>query len=287
MQDSHAHLSTQPLYNYLDQSLENFVQKGGKYILNIASDIESSYKVIEVYKKYEKQYPGLIQNSIGIHPEQFYPENKLKRENTEILKEILENNKNIVHAIGETGLQYYNLLNRSDVEFDEKEETIELQKESFRAHIHLAMENNLPICIHIREEKDSNYCTKDTLEIVTTEGKLNLKGVMHSYVGEEKFLQNFLELGFYIGFNGILTYKSGENVRELLKKTPMERILLETDAPYLPTQKVRSDKKNSIRFGQPIDIYEIAQTVAEIKDISIEKVLKNTTENYKSLFNIS
>lgn len=286
MHDSHVHLTTQPLLDYLERALENFVNQGGKYILNCANDLESSFEVLDIFENYKLKYPNLIQNSIGIHPEAFHPDNKEKDVYDQIahLKEILKNNHKNIHSIGETGLEYYNLLNRSDIDFDKREEAIENQKTSLREHIKLALEYNLPMTIHSRDEKDSDFCTKEIINIITTEGKVTLRGAMHSYVGEQKYLDQILELKLCIGFNGILTYKSGDNVRELVKKTPIENILLETDAPFLPPQSVRADKKKAIRFGQPADILEIAKAVAEIKNIKIEKVFKITNENYERLF---
>lgn len=289
MHDSHIHLTTQPLFDYIEQALENFTTQGGKYLLSCAYDIESSLQVIEIFQKYKTKYPNLIQNAIGIHPEEYHPDNnrfnyKKTLEKISSLKKILEENKKNIHAIGETGLEYYNLLNRNDIDFKKREETIEAQKLSFREHIKIALENNLPMTIHSRDEKDSDYCTKDIVNIIATEGKINLKGAMHSYVGKQEYLNQILELGLYIGFNGILTYKSGDSVRELLRKTPMEKILLETDAPFLPPQKVRKDKKNPIKFGQPADVIEVAKVIAEIKNVEIEKVFKITNENYEHLF---
>ncbi len=289
MHDSHVHLTTQPLYGYTSQALENFAQGGGKYLLSCSYDIESSHLAIDIANEYKKKYPKLIQTSIGIHPEQYHPENnKINYENNlediKQLKDILENNIKIIFGIGETGLEYYNLLNRNDIDFEKREKSIEIQKTSFREHIKLALEYDLPMTIHTRDEKDSDYCTKDIVNIITSEGKLKLKGAMHSYVGDDKYLNDILDLGLYIGYNGILTYKSGENVRELLKKTPIERILIETDAPFLPPQKIRADKKRAIKFGQPIDVIEVAKVISEIKNLPLEKVFKITTENYEHLF---
>ncbi len=289
MHDSHIHLTTQPLYDYREQALENFVKNGGKNLLSCSYDIESAFQVLEIAQEYKSKYPNLIQNAIGIHPEGYHPEEKnaeyeIAEKNIKTLEEILEKNKEQIHAIGETGLEYYNLLDRNDIPFQEREKSIEIQKVSFREHIRIAQENNLPMTIHTRDEKDSDFCTQDTVNILASEGKLKIRGSMHSYVGQEKFLKQFLELGLYIGYNGILTYKSGENVRELLKKTPIEKILLETDAPFLPPQKVRANKKSTIKFGQPVDIIEIAKAVAEIKGLEIEKVFEITNENYEHLF---
>jgi TatD DNase family protein len=286
MHDSHVHLTTQPLFDYKERALENFVNQNGKYLLNCAYDLESSLQVLEVYEKYKLKYPSVIQNAVGLHSEEFHPDNKYKNVEDKIsqLKRILEKNSNNIHAIGETGLEYYNLLNRSDINFEKKEKCIEDQKTSLREHIRLALKYNLPMTIHSRDEKDSDFCTKDIVNIITTEGKVSLKGAMHSYVGPEKYLRQILELGLYVGFNGILTYKSGDNVRELLKKTPIERILIETDAPFLPPQSVRSDKKRTIKFGQPADVQEVAKVIAQIKGLKIEKVWEITTANYERLF---
>lgn len=286
MHDSHIHLTTQPLFDYKDQALESFVQNEGKYLLNCAYNIESSVQVIEIFQKYKNKYPHLIQNALGIHPEEFHPENKTQNVQNQIeqLKDIIRENIKNIHAIGETGLEYYNLLNRNDIDFEKREEAIENQKTSFREHIKIALEYNLPMTIHSRDEKNSDICTKDLINIIATEGKVSLKGAMHSYAGDEKFLQDILDLNLYIGFNAIITYKNGENVRELLKKTPIDRILLETDAPFLPTDSVRKNKKATIRFGQPTDIMEIAKTVADIKNLKQEEVFKITNENYEHLF---
>ncbi len=286
MHDSHVHLTTQPLLGYQQRALENFVNQGGKYLLSCANDLESSYQVLDIFENNNVKYPNLIQNSVGIHPEIFHPDNKEKDVLDQIghLREILKNNHTKIHSIGETGLEYYNLLNRNDIDFERREEAIEKQKTSLREHIKLALDYNLPMSIHTRDEKDSDFCTKEIINIIATEGRVTLKGVMHSYVGDQKYLNQILDLKFYIGFNGILTYKSGDNVRELLKKTPIENILLETDAPFLPPQSVRADKKRTIKFGQPSDITEIAKVVSEIKNLEIKKVFDITNENYECLF---
>ncbi len=288
MHDSHVHFTTQPLLDYTAQALENFYQKKGTHLLSCAYDIESSLQVIEIFSKYSHKYPNLIQNAIGIHPEEYHPDNNINYEkavdNIKQLTNILNNNKEIIHAIGETGLEYYNLLNRQDIDFQKRDEAIETQKYSFREHIQIALENNLPMTIHTRDEKDSDYCTKDIVNIIASEGKTNLRAAMHSYTGTKQYLDQILELGLYIGYNAILTYKSGTNVREILKQTPLEKILIETDAPFLPPQSVRQNKKNTIKFGQPADVTEIAQAIAEIKGVNLKEVWEVTNQNYANLF---
>lgn len=284
MQDAHIHLTTQPLYDYREHSLHNYVKKGGKYILNTSNCLETCYKALEIHKEFKHRYPNLIQSSLGIHPEKFFEKQTDVSIQIKELRKVVNENIKDIHAIGECGLEYHNLLNQHGLEFKEKEEIIEKQKAAFREQINIAKENNLPMTIHTRDEKDSDYCTQDMLHILVSEGNMNLRGCMHCYVGNKKFLKDFLDIGLYIGFNAIITYKSGINVRELVKKTPTEKILLETDAPFLPTQNTRKDKKRVINFGQPEDILEIAKAVGEIKGLQTEEVIEITTNNYKNLF---
>ncbi|MBU1119936.1 TatD family hydrolase, partial [Patescibacteria group bacterium] len=110
-------------------------------------------------------------------------------------------------------------------------------------------------------------------------------GSFHSYTGDISFIEDILALGFYVGFNAIITYPSGENVREILKDVPLERILFETDGPLLPPQSVRKNKKIKEKFGQPADVREIMEVAAEIKGVSMEKLESITDENYTTLFN--
>lgn len=290
MHDSHTHLTIEPLYNYREQALDNFVKNGGKYLLNTSNNIESSYKVIDIHKEFQNKYPKLIQNAIGIHPQEFKNHHFFSKEYEDVkklineLREIHKKNKSCVYAIGECGLEYHDLMDRNDLEFSEEEKIIEIQKMAFREQIKLANDNKLPITIHARDEINSDYCIKEMREILITEGEMQTKGCMHCYAGGEKYLQDFLDMGLYIGFNAILTYKSGQNIRDTLAKTPLEKVLLETDAPFLPTDNVRKDKKRNINFGQPSDTLEIAQVVSEIKNTELEKVLDVTNQNYEKIF---
>jgi len=138
--------------------------------------------------------------------------------------------------------------------------------------------------IHARDMNGYTECLEDVLRIVAQEGRGQLKGSFHSYTGNLDFLTDILDMGFYIGFNGIITYKSGENVRDILKEVPLERILFETDGPFLPPQSVRKDKKIKEKYAQPKDIKEIMQTACEVKNITYEKMERVTDENYERLF---
>lgn len=292
MNDSHIHFTTSPLKEVASQAVEEFISKGGKKILNVAYDMESIREVLSFYTQYNHKYPSVLQNAFGIHPEIFNPDTTFNRiETHENLKKTLnqyetfiEQNLKNTHAIGETGLEYYHLLDRHDISQEEKETCIELQKSSLRKHIEIAKKNNLPMTIHIRDEHGYTFCFQDAFSIFAEEGKGMIKACLHSYTGDLQFLKDFLDLGFYIGYNAIITYKSGENVREALKETPLERILLETDAPFLPPQSIRSDRKSIRKYAAPVDILEIAKTVSEIKGISLPDVLTASLQNHNNLF---
>jgi TatD DNase family protein len=140
--------------------------------------------------------------------------------------------------------------------------------------------------IHARELNAKNDCVNDTLKILAEEGKGKIKGVFHSYTGTQEGLKMILDMGFFIGFNAILTYPSGKNVRELLKNTPTDRILFETDGPFLPTQKIRRNNKAKLPFGKPSDVREILEVAADIKGISSKRLEDETDKNFELIFNI-
>jgi TatD DNase family protein len=293
MNDAHTHLTTSPLKEVAPRAVEEFISKGGKKLMNVAYDMESIREVLSFYNEYDHKFPNVLQNAFGIHPEIFNPDTTFNRiENHEDLQKLLNKfeeyvNQNLsrTHAIGETGLEYYHLLDRHDIQQEEKETCIELQKASLRKHIEIAKKNNLPMTIHIRDEQGYTLCFQDAFGIFADEGKGVVKACLHSYTGDLQFLKDFLDLGFYIGYNAIITYKSGENVRQALKETPMERILLETDAPFLPPQSIRSDRKSIRKYATPVDILEIAKMVADIKNLSLPEVLNTSLQNHKELFN--
>lgn len=160
----------------------------------------------------------------------------------------------------------------------------QVQKESFRVHIKLAKENNLPLSIHARELPDKTDCINDVLELVAKNGKGLVNGSFHSYTGELSLVSDILDLGFCIGFNAIITYPSGENVREILKKVPNDRILFETDGPFLAVQSIRKDKKALIRYGRSAQIKEIIEIAAEIKNMPAQKLEDISDENYERVF---
>jgi len=291
MHDSHIHLALEPLESKIDIVIENFLELGGKYILTQGTDIVDFKSTLDIAKK----YPNIIQVALGLHPT-FFEEftiqkginknltakiEKYVKEFEEIFKKEIKN----ISAVGETGLDYYQINLEKNIPKDIKEEILQIQNDSFKNHILLAMENNLPVSIHARDIQGKNSCVKDVISMVAEMGKGTLRGSFHSYTGDIQYVDQILDLGFHIGFNAIITYNNGEDVREIFKKTPVERILFETDGPFLPPQSVRKNNKIKEKFAQPSDIKEIMEVAAEVKDVSFEYLERVTDENYSNLFN--
>jgi TatD DNase family protein len=280
----------EPLKSSLPKIVDTFLEKGGKYILTQSTDLED----IDTSLELGKQYPNTIGVGLGLHPT-FFEENTVDKGRTDnVYNEgkkllttfvtILEKKIPSITAIGETGLDYYQIDLQKDISPELKKEIKDIQKESFRKHVQIAVENNLPLSIHARDINGKNECVEDVITIVAEEGKGLARGCFHSYTGDIKYIQPILDLGFCIGFNGIITYKSGEDVREILKKTPIDRIIFETDGPFLPPQSVRKNKKIKNKFAQPGDIKEIIEVAAEVKNISSEELEREADKNYESVF---
>ena len=290
MHDSHIHLNLCPLQENIEQVINDFQKENGKHILTQSTDLLDYRENLDI----SKRYSDIVQLALGLHPTVFeeytVQRNIFKDIQKKSLKmiadfeDIFEKNILAISAVGETGLDYYQFNNDQTVDEDIKEELCEIQEMSFTKHIQLALKHNLPMSIHARDMNGSTECLEDVLRIVAQEGRGQLKGSFHSYTGNLDLLADILDMGFYIGLNGIITSKSGENVRDILKEVPLERILFETDGPFLPPQSVRKDKKIKEKYAQPKDIKEIMQTACEVKNITYEKMERVTDENYERLF---
>ncbi|MCK9368366.1 TatD family hydrolase [Candidatus Dojkabacteria bacterium] len=286
MHDSHAHLTQQPLKDRVVDHIKEFKDNGGKYILNASFNIESINEVIEQSITFEKIFPKTVFTAIGIHPIDIflYEGNKKRKKlsnDLNCLAETLKNHRKRIYCIGETGLDYHYIAN---IGFDEKEETMELQKISFKKHCELALAENLPMTIHCRDVEGSTNAVIDALKILCEVGHGTIRGCFHSFTGEQEGLKEILNHGFYVGFNGIVTYPKAENVRELLYNTPLERILIETDCPDLPPQRIRSNKKAEIKYCTPRNADEIYEKISEVKEIKLDKLIEKANENFECLF---
>ncbi len=251
MIDSHCHLDHEPLLSNLDDIIQRSKNIGIKKILTISTSIESFSRVKEIVKKDE-----IIYGTIGIHP---HEADKNKVDSVFFIKNLKENKKII--GVGETGLDFY-------YENSDREKQIE----SFRIHIDAALENNIPLIIHSRNADEKIF------EILNDYKNKNLKILMHCFTGSQQFAKKLLNLNAYFSASGIITFKNSEELQKTFKFLPLERILIETDSPFLAPVPNRG-KKN-----EPSFLNFTAEKLAEIKGIEKTKLEKITTENFDNLF---
>jgi TatD DNase family protein len=245
-------------------------------IVEVGNNRESSIKAVELAKK----HPDKIRATVGCHPHHW------EEFNYEFFKNLAENLE--VAAIGECGLDYavfareqserlQKRASRQSAGLSQKVESIKnFQKDIFIEHIKLAKEVSKPLMIHCREAFD------DLMEILNSKsplvGELNsLPGILHFFTGTLENAKQFLEMGFYFTFNGLITFN--RDFDEIIKYIPLDRILLETDAPYVAPLPYRG------RRNEPVYIVETAKKMAEIKGVSFEKISGQTTENAMKIFN--
>ena len=303
--DSHAHLN----FSSFEKEYKEIVAdclKNKIGVLNIGSQFDTSKRAIEIANEFPNQN---IFASIGIHPihlsQTEFDEEEIKfksREenfNSEKYQSLINQDKNKkIIAIGEIGLDYFHIPEDSDIN-----EVKEKQKQGLISQIKFAQKNNLPIILHARGSQPTRNDSQakhsdsggenpqdaylDLLEIINKDaprrvstGTEHTKGVLHCFGSNLEIAKKFIDLGFYIGFTGIITFKnkSVSELQNVVKEIPLEKILIETDAPYLTPEPHRG-KKN-----QPQYVKHVAEKVAELKNLSFEKVVQQTTQNFKNLF---
>lgn len=259
--DTHAHLNFKDytdLDDVIKRSLDNNVEK----IICVSSNLADSLKAVEIAKKYKAN----VYAAVGIHPQCTDPENKdsIKIQLEKLEKLILEN-KEVVVAVGECGLDF------TEVEEGERKRSIEEQEELFWGQIGLVKKYNLPILLHFNKAHD--YFLDKYLNLK------NMKSVFHCYVGGKKRLKQFIDFeNFMFGVTGLVTYDEG--VGQVVKEIPMNRLVLETDCPFLAPLPHRGER------NEPAYIPLIAQKVAELKGVSLEEVSRQTSENVGKIFGI-
>lgn len=284
-----------PIKENLETDIQEFIDSNGKKILAQTTDITDYQDTLDMYLSLQNRFPNIIDFALGIHPSRF--EDGLAKNNLDgvdlfkyaqkqfdIYEEIFNKNIDIITAIGECGLDYYGMYEYNQFTEKQREELKEVQRRIFTKLCILAVEHDLPMSIHARGVNGDNNCVKDTLSILAKEGKGTLRGTFHSYTGDKKMLEKILNLGMYVGFNAIITYPSGENVREILKACPLDRMLFETDGPFLPTQSVRKQKNSKKKYGRPVLIKEIMEKASELINEPYEKVEEISDNNYLTLF---
>lgn len=251
--DSHAHYDDEAFDKDRDELIEDLHKNGVIGILNCASSYKSIDKVCEIANKWD-----FIYGALGIHPE------NADEFNNDVLNEIREkikSNKKII-AVGEIGLDYY---------WDENPPR-EVQKEVFRKHMELAKELNLPVVIHDRDaHEDTLNIMKEYPEVI---------GTVHCFSGSVEFAKECLKLGYYIGITGVITFKNAKKLVQVVKEVPLDRLLVETDCPYMAPEPNRGKRNKSdyIEF--------IIEKIAEIKEIDPKQLNIKVNENFARLTNL-
>jgi len=249
--DTHCHLDFPEFNPDRNEVIRRAKEQGINHIINIGSSLEGSKKSLELSQQYD-----FIWATVGLHP---HEADRFDEKTQDALEELAKKDK--VVAIGEIGLDYYKNYSKA-----------ENQKPLFISLVKLAKDLGLPVVIHNRQAQD------DTLKILKE--AMPQKAVVHCFSGDEMFLKECLDLGFFISFTCNITYKKADNLKKLVKITPLNRLLLETDAPFLPPEGFRG------RRNEPLYVKYLAQEIATIKELSIDEVAAVTTDNAKQFFNI-
>lgn len=251
--DSHCHLN---MIEGTDspEGLEALLQlardAGVSHMLCVSVDLETYPRVLEIARAHDNVFA-----SVGVHPNHSDGREPTVQE----LVEMAADPK--VVAIGETGLDYF----RSDGE-------LEWQRERFRRHIAAARQVRKPLIIHTREARE------DTLQVLREEGAAEVGGVLHCFTEDWEMAQAGMDMNFYVSFSGIVTFKSATTLQDVARRMPLERMLIETDSPYLAPVPHRG------KPNQPAYVYHVAEFIAKLRETSVEEIGRRTTENFFALF---
>lgn len=252
--DTHCHLDFNDFDVDRDEVIDRAKKIGVVGIINVGSSIEGTRRSIELAKSHD-----IVYATLGVHP------HEAKTVSDKVIADFkaLSKEKKVV-AIGEVGLDFYRNLS-----------TREEQESAFKKFIYLALDLNLPLIIHARE------AGKEVLDILKNEMKQELRGVMHCFSGDKDFLERCLDLGLYVSFTCNLTFKNAENLRQVAQDMPVEKLLLETDAPFLAPQEFRG-KRN-----EPAYLTHLVDEWAKILNLSRNDIMRTTTHNANLLFRLN
>jgi TatD DNase family protein len=250
--DSHCHLDFPELASNLDSVMALMRENGVAHALCVSVSVEDFPRVRSLAERY-----GHIYGSVGVHPDH---DNVVEVTAAELVR--LAQHPRIV-AVGETGLDYHRV--KGDLDW---------QRERFRRHIHAARECGKPLIIHTRD------AAADTVRIMREEGGDKAGGVMHCFTESWETAQAAMDLGFYISFSGIVTFKNALALKDVARKVPLERMLIETDAPYLAPVPHRG------KVNQPGFVKHVAEEIARLRNIPLALVARHTSGNFYKLFNI-
>jgi len=253
--DSHAHIQDKEYTGEVDAVIGRAREAGVEQIVVVggAGDMSSNTAAVALTESWTNLYA-----TVGMHP---HDAKDVGDEELQALKKLTAHPK--VIAVGETGLDYY--YNHSPRE---------VQRRVFAQFICLAEETGLPLVVHERD------AARESVELLRNEGAGKIRGVIHCFTGDYDAAREYLDLGFYLSFTGIITFKNAEPLREVVRKMPLDRIFVETDSPYLTPVPHRG------RRNEPAYVHFVAATIASVKGLNIEEVARVTTNNVRALFRI-
>ena len=251
--DSHCHLDYEPMFSNLDSVIKRAEQSNVKIMLTISVTDKKYHNILQITKKYKNVY-----GTYGIHPHEAKNHNEI---NNDIILKRINISKKII-GIGETGLDFY--YNHSD-----KDEQIRL----FEEHIKASISSKIPLIIHSRDAEELTY---DILSKYSKKDKLKI--LMHCFTGTKKFAHKLLELDAFFSASGIITFKKSYDLKETFKSIPLNKILIETDSPYLSPEPLRG------KSNEPSNVVLTAKYLSKLKEINFDDLCEDTTNNFFKLF---
>ncbi len=251
--ETHAHYEDAKFDTDRETLIASLPEHDIEYVINVGSSLETTKKSIVLAEQYE-----FIYVAVGVHPSDVA---ELNDENFKELSAAADLKKTV--AVGEIGLDYY---------WDKEPQVQENQRYWFRRQLALAKEKDLPVIIHSRD------AAEDTMQILKETPMRENPGVIHCYSYSVEMAREFIKMGYYIGVGGVLTFKNAKKLRAVVEEIPLERILLETDCPYMAPEPHRGERNSSLF------IPHVVEKIAEIRNISTEEVLQTTNTNARELF---
>ena len=249
--DTHAHYDDEAFDEDRDEVLTSLRKRGVGTVVNVGASMEGSRRSVSLSEQYEFVY-----SAVGVHPDEV---GELREEDMEWMREQLQKPK--VVAVGEIGLDYY---------WDK--EGHDLQKKWFLRQLKLAKELKKPVIIHSRE------AAADTMELLKANYHGEMPMVMHCYSYSPEMAEEYLKMGYYIGVGGVVTFKNAKKLKEVVKMLPLDRILLETDCPYLAPEPNRGKRNSSLNLPY------VAAAIGELKGVDADEVVRVTNQNAKKMY---
>jgi TatD DNase family protein len=256
--DTHAHLDDERLYGRLDEVLERAAAAGVSRVIAVGTSVESSAEAVRIARG-----QPLVRAAVGIHP---HDSARAPADWRERLTRLVRESEGLVVAIGETGLDFHYMNSPR-----------EAQEELFRAHLELARELGLPVVVHSREAEERTMAI--LAEAASASGG-SVRGVMHCFSGGAGMMRRAVELGLHVSFAGPVTFRNARALREVARQAPAERLLVETDSPYLAPEPHRGEA------NEPARVVEVVKTLAALRGVELDALAAETSANARRLFGL-